>query len=311
MAVSLTEAAKFTTNMVKRGVLEIIIKDSIVLQKMKFIEITGNAYQYLRETTLPTAEFYDPNEVWSESTGDHTQFTAALKIMGGDADVDNFIQATRSDKTDVAADAVAMKAKAVKHAFLDKFWYGDTSSSTKQFDGLHKIFLGSDMSAQQIHEGSAGTGTALNATNMDAMMDLVLDGMGDCIVTTRRTRRLILQYLRAKNNIDFTTSNFGKPIQAWGGVPLYYDDFLVDTETITGTTYSAKTGGATSSIFYLRFGSDDLIGLQNGDLQTIKIGQLEAKDARRWRIRWYVSLALMRSISAALIDGITSAAMAD
>jgi hypothetical protein len=58
MALTLAEASAFTTNMVKKGVLKVIIKDSIVLQKMPFIEIVGNAYQYLREATLGAATFY-------------------------------------------------------------------------------------------------------------------------------------------------------------------------------------------------------------------------------------------------------------
>src|SRR5829696_1086143 len=98
MALTLTEAARWTTNEVKRGIIEAIIKDSPVLGDMPFQEIVGNALQYQREATLPTAEFYDVNEIWSESTGQTTQHTATLKILGGDADVDNFIVSTRSNR---------------------------------------------------------------------------------------------------------------------------------------------------------------------------------------------------------------------
>lgn len=311
MAVTLTEAAKYTTNMVRRGVLETIIKDSPVLQKIPWIGITGNAYQYLMETTLPTAEFYDPNEVWSESTGDATQATIGLKILGGDADVDNFLAQTRSDKTDLTAETIDSKAKAVKHTFLDRFYYGDSSVSSKQFDGLHKICNGAGMTAQLIHEGAAATGSALNATNMDAAMDLILDGPPDVIMMPRALRRVITQYLRSKNNIDYTPEGYGKPMQAWGGIPIYHDDFLTMTETIASSTFSAKTGGATGSIFFIRFGTKDLTGFNNGDLQTIKIGQLEAKDAKRWRLRWYVAIGLLRALSVVRIDGVTAAAMAD
>jgi hypothetical protein len=92
---------------------------------------------------------------------------------------------------------------------------------------------------------------------------------------------------------------------------MYYDDFLVQTETIASGEYSAKTGGATGSMFVLRFGSEDIQGLQNGPLRTIKIGQLESKDAMRTRIRWYTGLTMLRTFSAAIIDGITNAAVVD
>jgi hypothetical protein len=39
MALTLTEAAKFSRNMLKKGVIEEIIKDSVVLQKLPFIDV--------------------------------------------------------------------------------------------------------------------------------------------------------------------------------------------------------------------------------------------------------------------------------
>ena len=67
-------------------------------------------------------------------------------------------------------------------------------------------------------------------------------------------------------------------------------DFLVDTETT-----AAKTGGTQSSMYAIHFSAaDGVVGLQNGPLDVIDIGQLESKDAQRVRIRWYVSIALLR-----------------
>jgi hypothetical protein len=39
---------------------------------------------------------------------------------------------------------------------------------------------------------------------------------------------------------------------------------------------------------------DGLVGLQNGSVEVVDLGQLESKDATRVRIRWYVGLALLR-----------------
>jgi hypothetical protein len=305
VATTLTEAAKYTTNMVKRGVLMTIVKDSIVMSKLPFIDVVGNAYQYLRETTLPGADFYAPGDVWTENTGDTTQKTASITILGGDADLDNFIKATRSDKTDLQAETIEQKAKAVKHTFLSNFWYGDTAVNAKAFDGVHKIANGADMTAQVVHQGTGSTGAALSLANMDLAADKVLDGPADCIVTTRNIRRRLMQYLRSLNNVEIGRDEFGNPVRMYNSVPLEYDDFLLQTEQIAGGAYSASTGGVTGSMFWLRFGTLDLLGLQNGGLEVIKIGQVQSKDAVRHRIRWYVGLALMRSISMAVIDGIT------
>jgi hypothetical protein len=307
---TLAQAELHTVNMVKKGVLKEIIRESPVLQEMEWTDVVGNAYQYLRESTMASIQFYAPNEVWTESTGDVTQHTAVLRIMGGDADVDNFLKATRSNYNDLEAETVEDKAKAAKHTFLRNFYYGDNSANPKAFDGVHKLI--DTITAQQVHEGSGTTGSALNSTNLDVAFKRVKDGKPGLIIMSSEIHNRVQQYLRSKNNM-FTTDRdkYGNWCTRWNGVRFEYDDFLTQTETIATDKYATETGGATSSMFFLRFGQKDLLGLQNGGLTTRKIGQLESKDAVRWRIRWYVSQALMRTISICRIDGITDVAMAD
>ena len=307
MALTLTEAAKYTTNMVKRGVLEEIIKDSIILQKMAFKDVVGNALQYLREATLGTVLFRDPGEQWTEDQGTVTQKTAVIKILGGDADIDEFLKATRSDKNDIEAEVIAMKSKALKHTFLSTFYYGN-SAATKEFDGLHTIFLGADMTNQYLHQGVAAAGAPLSIANLDLLLDKVLDGEPDCIISTRAIRRRLTQYLRANGALYAARPDeWGHLVTTYNDVRWYIDDMLTQTETIAANIYTAKTGGATSTLFCLRFGDQDLSGLQNGGISVKKLGQLEQFDAQRWRLKWYVGMALFRTISCAAIDGVTDA----
>jgi hypothetical protein len=307
MAVTLVEASKFTTNMVRRGVLEEIFRDSIILQRLKFIGVQGNAYQYLRENTLGSASFFDPNETWTEDTPTWTQVTANIKIMGGDADVDNFIKATRSDKTDFEAEVISGKTKAVKHTFLDRFWYGDVALNSKEFDGVHKLI--SPVAAQQIHAGAGAVGAAISMANLDIMIDLVRDGGPACLVSSKAIRRRVNQFIRnAGSYMAGDKNEWSVRFKEYDGIEWYADDFLTMTETIAAGVYSAKTGGVTGSVFALRFNTDDLVGLQQGDLKVIRIGQLESKDAMRHRLRWYPAIALMRTISMARYDGITDVA---
>jgi len=318
MASTLTEAAKYTNDMLRKGVLEEIVKDSPVLQRMKWIDVVGNAYAYLRERTQPTADFYAPGDVWSENTGDVYRVTATITILGGDADTDNFIQATRSDKTDIEAENIQAKAKATKHTYLDRFYYGNSAVSTKEFDGLHRMILtggegATELVNQSIHEGAAATGSGLNVSNLDLMITKrIRDGKPDILLMSPEIQIKLTQYVRGKANL-FTTKrdSYGDELMHWNNVALVYDDFLLQTEAIASGTYSAKTGGATSSIFAVRFGTKDLLGLQNGALTTKDIGQLESKDATRHRIKWYVGMALLRTIGIGIIDGITDVAVAD
>ena len=119
MAMTKAEAAKLTQDLLVRGVIETVVKESRLLQLLPFLEVTGTAVTYNREATMPAAGFYDVGDTWSEATPTFTQVTAGLKILGGDADVDNFVQATYATPHDVEAEAIASRAKSVAHRFLD------------------------------------------------------------------------------------------------------------------------------------------------------------------------------------------------
>src|SRR5512142_3238227 len=113
MALLLAEAAKLCTDVLQRGVIETIVKESPILQMLPFMTIEGNSYKYTQENTLGSADFYPVNANWSESAATFTQQSAGLSILGGNADVDNFIQRTLSTVQDQRAIQVVKKAKAV------------------------------------------------------------------------------------------------------------------------------------------------------------------------------------------------------
>ena len=136
MALTLTEASKLSNDMLLSGVLETVFKASPVLQQLPLIEVMGKSLTDKRENSLPDIAFYDVGDEWDESTPTFEQKTANLKIIGGDADVDNFLKATRSNVQDLEAAIIEMKAKALRHKFEEIFIYGDSETNTKQFDGI-------------------------------------------------------------------------------------------------------------------------------------------------------------------------------
>jgi hypothetical protein len=52
MAMTLDEASKLSNDMLLQGVVETIIKDSPVLQRLPFIEIVGNGLTYNQVATV-------------------------------------------------------------------------------------------------------------------------------------------------------------------------------------------------------------------------------------------------------------------
>ncbi len=304
MALTLAEASKLSNDLLMQGVVETIVKESPVLQKLPFIEIVGNGLTYNRENTLPSIDFYDVGDTWAESTPTFTQVTANLKIMGGDADVDNFLKATRNNIQDLEAAVVELKAKALQQKFEDVFIYGDSSVNAKQFDGLKKIINTGAAGPQVIAMGA--TGATLTLAKLDELIDAVKGGKPEMLLMSRRSRRKINALVRtAGGMIQTEQDKWGNFMQLWDGVPIGVNDWILDTHVLSGSVETATTGGTNSTIYAVQLGEGALCGLTSpGYLQAEPIGSLESKDASRTRVKWYVSLALFSSIKAAALIGV-------
>lgn len=305
MATTLAEAAKLSNDVLLQGVVETIIKDSPLLQTIPFIEIVGNALTYNRESTLPAAEWHAANDDWATSPSiTFSQQTATLKILGQNADVDNYIKQTRSNIQDVESAIIELTAKAIRHELEDKFLYGDDSADANQFDGLRKIIDTATASAQLI--AMAATGATLTLAKLDELIDAVKGGKPDLLVMSRRSRRKINALARAAgNNLEVGKGLLGEFVQMYNGIIIAVSDFQLDTHTVAGSLDTATTGGANSNIYAVQFGENGLCGLTGpGGLQVENVGPMETKDANRTRIKWYVSLALFSQVKAAALIGV-------
>jgi hypothetical protein len=304
MALTLSEAAKLSNDMLMQGVVETIVKDSPVLQRLPFIEIVGNGLTYNQENALPDIDFYDVGDEWDESTPTFTQLTANLKIMGGDADVDNFLKSTRSNIQDLEASVIELKAKALKSKFEETFVYGNAAVNAKQFDGLKKLINTASAGAQVIAMGAAGA--TLSLGKLDELIDAVKGGKPDMLLMSRRSRRKINALVRNDGGMTETDRDqFGNFVQLWDSIPVAVNDWILDTHVVADSVETATTGGECSTIYAVQFGEGALCGLTSpGHLQVEPVGALENKDASRTRVKWYVSLALFSSIKAAALIGV-------
>jgi len=305
LALTLDESAKLTNDVLLKGVIETIITESQLLQHLPFVDIVGNGLTYNQENTLPTAGFFGVGDTWIESTPTFTQQTATLAILGGDADVDEFLRQTRSNIQNLKSIVTELKSKAVARAFEDNAIYGDISTNAKAFNGFHKLMP----AAQKVHAGSGTTPAAGSIRKLKQLTRLVLPGGPQCLIMSRTTLDNLTDYAeRSESPIRFVKGDFGKPVATFKGIPIITTDWILQTESISGGDYSAKTNGTATTIFAVRFGEGELAGCQNGGITVKDLGDLETKDATRTRVKWYVSMALFRTLALARYDGITDAA---
>jgi len=233
-------------------------------------------------------------DTWEESTPTFTQKTATLKILGGDADVDSFLAATRSSVQDLEAAVIQLKAKAVQQKFDDTFINGDTGSDPKSFDGIDELCA----TEQTVSMGDSG-GT-LSLDKMDELIDAIKGGRPDMLLMSKRSRRKLTALSRGSGSglMEFDRNEFGQMVHYYGGVPIGVNDWITDDQTV-GSSDDCST------IYAVRFGEGALTGLTSpGGLQVERVGSLEGKDATRTRVKWYVSLALFNSLKLAKLIGV-------
>lgn len=359
MAITLTQAAKLSQDILLIGVIETILKDSPILRELPFIEIVGNGLTYNRELTLPTVAWYNENEQWgAEVAPTFEKVTAGLEIVGANADVDNFIKATRSNLQDVEAAVIELNAKAIRHEFEDTFINGLGTVGAKDFAGLDALmpvhddwaastgydpgdyvhattFNGFRYEATQASSGTSGTteptwpttegatvddgtvtwtcrrsqlvsmgtnGGNLSLAQLDELIDKVLGGKPDLLLMSRRSRRcLTLRSREAGSYLQTERDEFGNFIELYNGIPVAINDWIADNQLCGSST-------DTSTIFAFQMGEGALCGLSAPGLITVeRVGQLEAYDATRTRIKWYVSLALFSTVKVGKLIGVRGA----
>jgi len=293
MALTLAEASKLSNDTLLSGVIETIAQESPILQRLPFIEIVGNGLTYNREGTAPSASFYDVGDTWDEDTPTFTQITASLKILGGDADIDNFLKATRSNIQDMEAAVVQLKARAVQSLFDDTFVNGDTTVDAGSFDGVGKMAAG----GQTVSMGT--NGASLSLAKLDELVDKVRGGKPDLLLMSRRSRRSLNILARTSGSfLEADRDQFGNMLQYYDGIPIGLNDYIGDADTV-GTSTDCST------VYAMQFGEGAMTGLTApGGLTVERVGSLETKDASRIRVKWYAGLALFNTVKLAKLTGV-------
>lgn len=293
MPLTLVEASKLSNDTLLAGVIETIAQESPVLQKLPFIEIVGNGLTYNRENVSPTAAFYDVGDTWTEDTPTFTQVTTNLKVMGGDADVDNFLKTTRSNVQDLEAAVVQLKSKAVQALFDNTFINGNTSTNAKSFDGLDRLCGAPQTVSMGVN------GATLTLAKLDELVDAVKGGKPDLLLMSRRTRRSLNVLARTSGTfLEADRDEFGQMVQFYDGIPIGINDYIGDAQT-------QGSSADCSSIFAMQFGDGAISGLTApGGLTVERVGNLETKDASRVRVKWYASIALFNTVKLAKLTGV-------
>lgn len=274
--ITFAEAAKHTTNPLEKGVIELYTSYNPVLNYMGFENIAGDSKEWNLEKTLPDAGFRAVNSDWTDSEGEVETKTASLKILGGRAKVDRFIEATQGNGTSTLKREIEQKVKAASLFYLKQFFKGDTDTETNGFEGLDKLIAaGGGIEID-------GAAAALTLKTLDKLIDAIQGGPS-CLFMSKRSIRIVNDLMRAAGQAtEVITDQFGRRLNAYAGIPM--EAVEVDN------TYTPILGE--EDIYAVRFGSDGCHGFQHGPLKTLKVendGVWHAQD-----IEWYATGPVLR-----------------
>ena len=303
MAFTLIEYMKTTTSELLAGVIEEFARTSPILELLPFKEIIGNALTYNKEDSLPGIAFRGVNEAYDEDTGVINPETENLKILGGDADTDRALQKWEKNFGERRATDLMMKVKAAALYFTKCFFDGDESSAPREFDGLNVRLTGN-----QVITDSGGNGANLSESFMNQLIDAV-QGRPDALYMGKKCRRQVNNLAKSSTILTVTKDQFGEPIQAYAGIPIYViEEDNSDNTILAFDETKGSSSGVCASMYAVKFGVDThLCGLQTEPLEAYDLGELDTKPAFRSRIEWLITIAIFHSKSAARLEGITAA----
>lgn len=306
MALTLLEAAKLETgDVVRSAIIELYAGSSDVLRVLPFENIAGNALKYNREGNLPGVGFRGVNESYTPSTGVLNPMTEPLVIAGGDLDVDRFIVQTMG--AGIRSRHEAMKVRALGLAFTRKFLKGDQESDPREFDGLQKRVVGS----QLIAAGSTANGTALSLSKLDEAIDQTLNPT-HLIMNRSLARRLTVaaRTTTVGGNISWTKDGFGRRLMQYNDLPILTVDLDGEGSAILPFTEAATSGTATAtSIYVVSIGMDGVTGIQNGGIDVRDLGELQSAPVWRTRVEWYTGIAAFNGRAVTRLYSIADAAV--
>lgn len=327
----LTQYEYLDRDMILKGVVHWMVRESPLLQMMPQKAIKGNSYKYTVNTALPGTQWTTTGTQLSESSGTLEQRST---------DIYTLIQNQRTDKGAIALnstqDPEAVDAKQAAEAMTQQWEQTmiigrtTTSSNDLQFKGLLRMLAELETSSTTDLDGSTSPGegnneqvTAVNATEgaltlpyMDALVDSIKPGKPDLLLMSRAVRRKLNVLLRASGSGVIMTEigEYGLSVQTYDGIPVLVSDFIKNNmpdlsssvQTISTYDYSATRTDTLnlSIIFALKLGEDATCGLHAGEMAHERDTFDADYNAITNRYIWYCGAAAHKKYGLAGLIGI-------
>ena len=320
----------------RMGIAQTLVKESPWLRELPFVELANNNIsRYKMETSDGGASTHAVDDTWSVLNPTWEYREAGLAIIGDNVSVDNFGELAAGPENVMAA-AIELKTKGVAQTFDKLAIYGRTTSTASlsnanNFKGLLRLIAEAESSTttdldgwlysgneddannKQVVCAVSGDTAALTLVMIDSLLDTVRPKATHLICSRLIRRRLMNIAQSAGENLEVQEGKLGQLVTRYGEQIVLIDDQIKDNfnegsalvTAIASYDYDqaiSTTDKDTSPIFAVRMAEDGLCGI-NGDgmIQVVDLGEMESKDAKGKRIKFYCGMRLTNKRAAAVL----------
>lgn len=279
LTMSLADSLKLTQDTLQAGVIEILGEESKLLANLPFRFVEGSGITYTVQKNQAKPQYRTVGEAYKPSEIEYENRTESLAILGDEAIVDTYQNQIVADYNDLMAIEVALKTKALAHAYQKAFLYGNTEEDIKAFNGLNKRLI-----KNQMFQSSG-----IVADDLDILADAVR-GANFAIMSKSKRRKLTNEN---RSLITKSTNEFGVQVTQYGEIVICD----LDDEVFQA--------GDEGSIYVMRLSDvDGVCGLQNGGINVTPLGHMTGSPKLKTRIEWFTGMAVYDDRAIAKIEGI-------
>lgn len=302
MAVSLYQSALIAQNngeFKKAGILQTFAQASPLLAAMPLVSVQGNSFAWTRQANLGSVQFRAVNGSYTEAAGSVETRSVALKIIGGDLDVDRFLVQTHGGETRSAHET--MKATLLAQTIAYQIIKGSTTAAggatadPNGFDGLQVRYGGgfgatavvdAGENADQIIENN-GASQALSILKLDETIQAVDNPTN--LLMSKKMKVNMTGFLRNSSSISTSRDEFGRLITSYAGLPILEADVLGTSTGLQALGFNENADSSTS-IYVLSASDMGLQMVQNGGIEVRDLGEQDSKPVFRTRVEWYCNV---------------------
>jgi len=294
----------------RSGVIATFARTSQWLADIPFKNIAGNSYAYDIEAALPGMAFRGIGEAYTPSQGVVNPASEALRIAGGYLDIDRATVKMAGEQARTSQES--MQSKALAAAISHNLIKGDSSANPRQFDGLQRRLVGTQLTAA----GTTDAGDALSLAIFDAFIDTV-SGPNKQLWMNKTMAHRLTAAARTSTVGGFMlweVNAFGQQIASYNGIPIRFQYPDNDgTESLAfdeaGDVKGTPAGTSSTSIYCVSLGDGYVSGIQNSPIEVVDQGLLDSPPVYRTLVEWLISMVVEHPRAAARLGGIANAAV--